>query len=74
VNILENNNYPKKLIKDVTDKVKKKFINNDEPKQKTSINPSKIMSIPYIKGTTEQIKSLISKHDNKIVYKRGKSL
>jgi hypothetical protein len=74
INILENNNYPTKVIKDVTDKVKKFINSNDESKQKTSINPSKIISIPYIKGTNEQTKSLMSKHDYKIVHKRRKSL
>jgi len=30
MNILENNNYPTKVIKDITDRVKKKFINSDD--------------------------------------------
>jgi hypothetical protein len=74
MNILESNNYPIKVIKNITEQVKKKFDKSTSISQKDVINPSKIISIPYIKGTGEQIKNLMSKHEYKIVYKKGKNL
>jgi len=51
MNILESNNYPIKVIKNITEQVKKKFDKSTSNSQKDVINPSKIISIPYIKGT-----------------------
>jgi hypothetical protein len=70
--ILENNNYPISLIQSIYDKLNQHEIS--EKDVDTKLDPSKIISIPYIKGTSEQIRNLMTKDDFKIVYSKGQNI
>jgi hypothetical protein len=39
--------------------------------EKVDLDYSKIISIPYIRGTSEKIRNLMFNYDYKVVYKKG---
>jgi hypothetical protein len=73
-NILKNNNYPNNIIKSVEKQTHKKYENSNNKEEKVDLDYSKIISIPYIRGTSEKIRNLMSSYDYKIVYKKGTNI
>jgi hypothetical protein len=73
--VLENNDYPKKVvnntIEQTLEKIKQREVSSDE--QKIPFDFSKVISIPYINGVSDQIKRLLNKYDFKVVFKKGTS-
>ncbi len=50
-NILKSNNYPNSIIKSVEKQIHKKYENSNN-EEKVDLDYSKIISIPYIRGTS----------------------
>jgi hypothetical protein len=61
-NILKSNNYPNSIIKSVEKQIHKKYENSNN-EEKVDLDYSKIISIPYIRGTSEKIRNLMSNYD-----------
>jgi len=53
-NILKNNNYPNNIIKSIEKQIHKKYNNSNNKDEKVDLDYSKIISIPYIRGTSEK--------------------
>jgi RNase P protein component len=74
--VLENNNYPKKVvtstIEQTLEKIKQREVSSDS--EKIPIDFSKVISIPYINGVSDQIKRLLNKYEFKTVFKKGISV
>ncbi|XP_037028013.1 uncharacterized protein LOC119068513 [Bradysia coprophila] len=68
---LLKNNYPAKLLENVIDKV---ILNFDKPKDKKDKSDKKYVSIPYVDGLFEKIKSLFKQYDIQVVGKGDHTL
>ena len=67
--VLRNYGYPRKFLREVCNKAKKNSIQNTT-KASTETESSKgLVILPYIKGTTEQLKRVLCKHKFKVAMK-----
>ena len=66
---LRNNGYPRKFLHEVGNKVMSNSIQNITKASTESESSNGLVILPYIKGTTEQLKRVLCKHKFKVAMK-----
>ena len=67
---MKENHYPEKLINNVIYKYQHK-IKNDKPAEISEFDISKVISIPYYNGLSDDIAKIMKEYDIKVVFKQG---
>ena len=70
-NVLQENNYPLRLIENVITQTKAKYQNSNQANTSQNFDLEKIIAIPYYRNTSEKIKQILSKFDIKVVFRKG---
>ena len=68
--ILIENNYPEKLIKNIINSCQAKFTNQNNHIS-SNFNIDRLIKIPYCKNVSENIRSILAKYDINVVFKKG---
>jgi hypothetical protein len=71
--VLNQNNYPDKIIHEIINQYRRKFSNSDS-NEKIEFDINRMISIPYHQNLSENIRRILGNHDIKVVFKKGKTI